>query len=257
MGALLASGFYGLLKVLNYEEVNGDQDKSAEEMDEEKDKDYNKRSDTKNANTHERSASETRREYREHKEKNDNRYEQSASRENGNHIGRSGSGSRKNRNLSSAPIHNQRWSRDVGDDAQNYGQNDQAMYGLNTRDSKRPPQTNQNQSYNATSTRHSNEYAQREQRSRAFVPEPTPIVFVPDAQNAYDYKEVYNFRPVDATTGKPYVQDPEAATRSTRRVSLSRRDRERGYRTDNVDEVGGPASHDVHRASSGKRAKQY
>lgn len=255
MGALLASGFYGLLKVLNYEEVNGDQDKSAEEMDEEKDKDYNKRSDTKNANSHERSASETRRDYREHKEKNDNRYEQSTSRENGNHVGRSGS--RKNQNLSSAPIHNQRWSRDVGDDAQNYGQNDQAMYGLNTRDSKRPPQTNHNQSYNAGSTRHSNEYAQREQRSRAFVPEPTPIVFVPDTQNAYDYKEVYNFRPVDATTGKPYLQDPEAATRSTRRVSLSRRERERGYRTDNVDEVGGPASHDVHRASSGKRAKQY
>lgn len=31
LGALLASGFYALIKYLNYEEVNGDQDKSQDE----------------------------------------------------------------------------------------------------------------------------------------------------------------------------------------------------------------------------------
>lgn len=31
LGALLASGFYGIIKYLNYEEVNGDQDKSQDE----------------------------------------------------------------------------------------------------------------------------------------------------------------------------------------------------------------------------------
>ncbi|KAL3418097.1 MIP family channel protein [Phlyctema vagabunda] len=38
LGALVASGFYGIFKFLNYEEVNGDQDKTEEEQEQERKK---------------------------------------------------------------------------------------------------------------------------------------------------------------------------------------------------------------------------
>lgn len=188
LGALLASAFYKLLKFLNYEEVNGDQDKSA---DEEKGEEVQKQSyDNRDSKTVDRSSGRG----------GSQRSPRSANGHRSHGDQRDGYGSSRN---SQSPNHTSSTAR------QSYPP--QTQYNQNPRDAQNQPRKSGDSQF---------------RQSKAFAPTPAPLRYEDQRYGDYNQPDDTDVAPAQVLgpDGRPYVQDGDAQNRQLRRKSVVIRD---------------------------------